>query len=73
MIDGTHVLARVPRSMQQPFRGRRTSPTQNVRAACNCDMKFTYVLVGWEGLSHDALVLADAIAREDGFVVSQGN
>jgi len=36
-------------------------------------MKFTYVLVGWEGSGHDALVLADAIERDDSFVVPQGN
>jgi hypothetical protein len=41
--------------------------------AVNCDLLFTYVLAGWEGSAHDATVLADAIAREDGFTVPQGN
>jgi hypothetical protein len=27
------------------------------------DLKFTYVLVGWEGSAHDALILVDAIER----------
>jgi hypothetical protein len=31
--------------------------TQNVLAAVDFDQKFTYVLAGWEGTSHDALVL----------------
>ena len=41
--------------------------------AVNCDLLFTYVLAGWEGSAHDATVLADAIAREDGFHVPEGN
>ncbi|XP_020399934.2 protein ALP1-like [Zea mays] len=71
-IDGTHVLARVPRHMQQAFRGRKTNPTQNVMVAVDFDLKFTYVLAGWEGSAHDALILADAIERDDGFTVPQG-
>jgi hypothetical protein len=67
------VLARVPRSRQQPFRGRHKDPTQNVMASMEFDMKFTFVLAGWEGLAHDALILADALERNDGFVVPEGN
>ncbi|XP_066358187.1 uncharacterized protein [Miscanthus floridulus] len=40
--------------------------------AVNCDLKFTYVLVGWEGSAHDATVLADAVAREDGLSLPEG-
>ena len=67
------MLARVPRYMQQAFRGRKTNPTQNVMVAVDFDLKFTYVLAGWEGSAHDALILADAIERDDGFTVPQGN
>jgi hypothetical protein len=59
--------------MQQAFKGRKTNPTQNVMAAVDFDLKFTYVLAGWEGSAHDALILADAIERNDGFCVPQGN
>jgi hypothetical protein len=59
--------------MQQAFRGRHKSPTQNVLATVNFDMKFTYVLAGWEGSAHDALILADALERDDGLVVPEGN
>ena len=41
--------------------------------AVDFDLKFTYVLVGWEGSTHDALILADAIERDDGFTVPKGN
>ena len=41
--------------------------------AVNFDLKFTYVLASWEGSVHDALILADAIDRNDGFIVPEGN
>ena len=41
-------------------------------AAVDFDLKFTYVLAGWEGSAHDALILADALERNDGFVVPAG-
>jgi hypothetical protein len=47
--------------MQLVFRGRKHNPTQNVMAAVDFDLKFTYVLAGWEGSTHDELILADAI------------
>ena len=58
--------------MQQAFRGRKSSPTQNVMAAVSFDLKFTFVLAGWEGSAHDALILSDAIGR-NGFTVPAGN
>ena len=67
------MLARVLRHMQQAFRGRKSNPTQNMMAAMDFDMKFTYVLADWEGSAHDALILADAIERNDGFIVPKGN
>ena len=42
-------------------------------AAVDFDLKFTYVLAGWEGSTHDAPILADAIERNDGFIVPEGN
>jgi hypothetical protein len=44
------VLARVPRCIQQSFRGRKKEPTQNVMVVVGFDIKFSYVLAGWEGL-----------------------
>jgi hypothetical protein len=59
--------------MQAIFRGRKHNPTQNVMAAVDFDLKFTYILIGWEGSTHDALIIADAIERDDGFTVPPGN
>ncbi|KAL6893815.1 hypothetical protein ACP4OV_007913 [Aristida adscensionis] len=70
-IDGTHVLARVPSAQKAAFLGRKHTTTQNVLAAVDFDLGFTYVLAGWEGSAHDALILADALRRDDGLTVPQ--
>jgi hypothetical protein len=41
-------------------------------AAVDFDLQFTFVLDGWEGNTHDALVLQDALERENGLHVTQG-
>jgi hypothetical protein len=43
-----------------------------VLASVDFDLRFTYVLVGWEGSAHDALILADALERDDGLRVAPG-
>jgi len=58
--------------MQATFRGRKNYPTQNVLAAVDFDLKFTYVLAGWEGSAHEATILADALERDDGLRVLEG-
>ena len=70
-IDGTHVRASVPIEMQDRFRGRKDKTTQNVLAAVDFDLKFTYVLAGWEGSAHDSRVLNDALRK--GCKVPEGN
>jgi hypothetical protein len=59
--------------MEAAFRGRKSFPTQNVMAAVDFDLKFTYLLAGWEGTAHDAVVLADALERPNGLRVPEGN
>jgi hypothetical protein len=56
-IDGTHVLARVPRNQRVAFLGRKHTTTQNILAVVDFDLRYTYVLAGWEGSAHDALTL----------------
>jgi hypothetical protein len=58
--------------MQPVFRGRKHCTTQNVLATVDFDLKFTYVLAGWEGSAHDALILVDALEMTDGLTVPQG-
>ncbi|XP_066319323.1 protein ALP1-like [Miscanthus floridulus] len=71
-IDGTHVRASIPKDLEHSFRGRKSFATQNVMAAVDFDLRFTYVLAGWEGTTHDALVLRDALERPNGLRVPQG-
>ena len=70
-IDGTHVRASVPPKIQGRFRGRKDETMQNVLAAISFDLKFTYVLAGWEGSAHDSRVLNDAFARPRGFSIPE--
>uniref|UniRef100_A0A8I7BC83 DDE Tnp4 domain-containing protein n=1 Tax=Hordeum vulgare subsp. vulgare TaxID=112509 RepID=A0A8I7BC83_HORVV len=41
-------------------------------AAVDFDLRFTYVLAGWEGSAHDATVLANTLTREWGLQVPPG-
>ena len=41
-------------------------------AAISFDLKFTYVLAGWEDSAHDSRVLNDAFARPGGFSIPKG-
>jgi hypothetical protein len=43
------VRASVNKDVEHSFRGRKPFTTQNVMAAADFDLKFTYVLAGWEG------------------------
>jgi hypothetical protein len=49
--------------------GRKHTTTQNVMAAVDFDLWFTYVLAGWEGSAHDARILAHALEKDDGLKV----
>ncbi|XP_059671120.1 uncharacterized protein LOC132316664 [Cornus florida] len=64
-IDGTYIHAVVPVDQQIPFRGRKGDTTQNVMAVCSFDMKFTYIITGWEGSANDSKILNECIQNED--------
>ena len=59
-IDGTHIPIFVPFNDQARYRNRKGTLSQNVLAACNFDLRFVYILAGWEGSAHDGRVLKDA-------------
>ena len=64
-IDGTYVRACISTENQIPFIGRKGVPTQNIMAACNFDMRFTFVWVGWEGNAHDTRIFHEAIENRN--------
>jgi hypothetical protein len=59
-IDGTHIDVHLPTNDQPRYRNRKGHLSQNVLAAGNFDMEFSYILSGWEGSAHDGTVLRDA-------------
>ena len=61
-IDGTHIPCVPRRGNANAQINRKKHHSQNVLAACSFDMKFTYMLVGYEGSCHDARMLDEAIA-----------
>uniref|UniRef100_A0A8I6XQ63 DDE Tnp4 domain-containing protein n=1 Tax=Hordeum vulgare subsp. vulgare TaxID=112509 RepID=A0A8I6XQ63_HORVV len=70
-IDGTHVCASVTPYMASSFHGRKKYNTQNVMVVVDFNPRFTYVLSGWEGTTHDATVLRDALGHENGLRVTK--
>ncbi|KAH1039622.1 hypothetical protein J1N35_041365 [Gossypium stocksii] len=71
-LDGTHVRASVPLSIQGRFHSRKRGTTQNVLAIITFDLKFSYVLAGWEGSAHDYRILSDALLIPRGSRILEG-
>ncbi|KAH1097353.1 hypothetical protein J1N35_014274 [Gossypium stocksii] len=46
--------------------------TQNVLASITFDLKFSYVLAGWEGNAHDSHILSDALSRPGRLRILEG-
>ena len=55
-IDGTHVKASVREHEQAKYIGRKGYATQNIMAACDFNMCFTFAWAGWEGTAHDTRI-----------------
>ncbi|KAH7841700.1 hypothetical protein Vadar_033186 [Vaccinium darrowii] len=71
-LDGTHVAVKVSSKDAPRYRGRKGYPTLNVLAACTFDLRFTYVLPGWEGTAYDSRIIKNALAREDKLKIPNG-
>jgi hypothetical protein len=69
-IDGTHFAARVPARKngvlvnQKPYLNRKGYLSQNIAAACDFDLHFSFIHAGYEGSAHDATVLKDALIKQ---------
>ena len=55
------------------YRGRKEYTTQNVLAECDFNMRFTYILPGWEGTASDSRIIKNALSREDKLIIPRGN
>lgn len=63
---------RVPNRDAPRYRGHKGYPTINVLVACTFDLKFTYVLSGWEGTTSDSRIIKDALTRDDKLLIPEG-
>ncbi|XP_042944692.1 protein ALP1-like [Carya illinoinensis] len=62
-IDGTYIDTWAPAEATNAYISRHHRVSQNVLAACDFDMRFTFIYAGWEGTAHDARIFMDALTR----------
>ncbi|XP_027085308.1 protein ANTAGONIST OF LIKE HETEROCHROMATIN PROTEIN 1-like [Coffea arabica] len=60
-IDGTHVSAWCRAEDRDHYRNRLGGLSHKILAACDHNMRFTYVRVGWEGSARDSRILRDVL------------
>lgn len=72
-VDSIHIPVMVGVDEQGPFRNKNGILSQIVLAACSFDLKFHYVLAGWEGAAADLQVLNSALMRRNKLQVPEGN
>ncbi|XP_021718280.1 uncharacterized protein LOC110686012 [Chenopodium quinoa] len=65
-LDGKHIKMTVPIEDPPRYRDRKGDLSTNVLAACDSNLRFTYVLPDWEGSALDPRVLRDALRRPNG-------
>ncbi|KAG8381029.1 hypothetical protein BUALT_Bualt06G0078200 [Buddleja alternifolia] len=53
-LDGTYIPIKVPQVDKTRYRNRKGHIAVNVLGVCDRDMKFQYVLTGWEGSASDS-------------------
>ena len=71
-LDGTYIKVNVPEVDKPRYRTRKSEIATNVLGVCSRNMKFIFVLPGWEGLASNSRVLRDAISRPNGLRVPTG-
>ncbi|XP_057779737.1 uncharacterized protein LOC130998326 [Salvia miltiorrhiza] len=72
-LDGTYINVLVPNNDKPHYRTRKGQIATNTLGVCDRNMKFVYILPGWEGSAADARVLRDALNRPHGLRVPRGN
>ncbi|XP_047258411.1 protein ALP1-like, partial [Capsicum annuum] len=71
-FDGTHIRVKVSQHEAPKYRGRKDYPTKNVLATCTFDLKFTYVLAGWEGTTSDSKIMKEALNSQNALKIPEG-
>lgn len=70
-VDGSYIQGAADPDNPAAYRGRKSGTGMNVLFACTFDLRFCYVLPGWEASAHDSTVLTDAILHK-GFAIPAG-
>jgi hypothetical protein len=68
-IYGSHVKVIVPTNEVINYTCRHGYTSQNVFVICDFDMRFTFVVPGWPGSTHDTWILNHALANFPSFLV----
>ncbi|CAN1153471.1 hypothetical protein LINPERPRIM_LOCUS14728, partial [Linum perenne] len=68
-LDGTYIPLTVPTEDESRYQSRKGHISTNVLGVCDVNLRFTYVLPGWEGSASDSRVLRDALSRQNGLKV----
>ncbi|XP_058213061.1 protein ALP1-like [Rhododendron vialii] len=71
-LDGTYVPVNPPAADRPRYRSRKGDIATNVLGVCTRDLKFVYVLSGWEGSATDSRILGNAMERPHGLRVPRG-
>jgi hypothetical protein len=59
-MDGTHLQVSCSAEERHAARDRKGGLTQNCLAACSWDLRFLYIMAGWEGSAADATMFSNA-------------
>ncbi|KAG5051908.1 hypothetical protein JHK87_004106 [Glycine soja] len=71
-LDETHIPVTVSPDERPRYHNRKGDVSTNVLAACGPDLRFIYVLPGWEGSTGDSRVLRDALRRQNKLEIPTG-
>ncbi|XP_058775001.1 uncharacterized protein LOC131649253 [Vicia villosa] len=71
-LDGTHIPVTVTVEDRPRYRKRKGDISTNVLGVCGPDLRFIYVLPGWEGFAGDSRVLRDALRRQNCLQIPNG-
>lgn len=71
-LDGTYIKVNVLAEDRPRYRTRKNEIATNVLGVCTQDLKFIYVLTGWEGSAADSRILRNAVFRTNGLKVPKG-
>ena len=71
-LDAAHINVLVDNEDKGRYRNKKREITTNNLVTCDRNLRFGYILVGWEGSASDIRVLRDAVFRDHGLKVPKG-